>query len=747
MARLAIAALLLTLLAWEEMFVDPMATGFGDYQFFHHNWEFGRVAWSRFGEIPLYNPYYCGGIPDFGDPQSQVHHPLFFLSFVVGTTLGLKLFVFAHALAGLSGMYAYARRVMGLALPGAALAAAGWTFSGFFAWHAGTGHGGFVGFYLVPWLLLFWRRAETDLRFVSGVAAVLALAVLAGGAYVFPYMLLLLAFDALPRAIRRESRAGTLRSAVYAGVVALLLCAWRLIPLLEYLRYYPRSRPGKDWLTLPELLNMLTATERGADAIRGMAREHPYAWAEYGSFVGWGILLFGAAGFVIALRQKKPLAPVVGVLLFGSFAFGDVSPLSPWALLRRIPVYESLQVPSRFMFAALFFLLLLAGLALDGVVAFIRRQLPVRVERVAPALGALAAAALLVPVVDHHRDVLSGAWNEPPPLVGLSSPSFFLYHVPPRPRVRGLHPPEIDLPAADRGTGACYSGMDYFQALGLWAGASPQVQVPQNATLADWTVTPRTVRARVDLPEGGRVVFNRTWTPGFVASAGQLVSDHGRVAVDLGPGRHDVVVRYAPRSVTWGALASLLGLFVAMAVTVPRVARRLQRAPRVGATTAALCLGVAVLAYARGILTGQDQSSAVPSAVVGATASGYAERELSDAHAPARVLDSLVFTEWHAPSGESGWLDLTLSRPSPVATVALLNARNLPYEDRSTKAFRIEAFDGERLVASARGHFARKSAEPDWKFVPLGAPRADRVRIVVESWFGLGGGIAEARVY
>jgi hypothetical protein len=255
------------------------------------------------------------------------------------------------------------------------------------------------------------------------------------------------------------------------------------------------------------------------------------------------------------------------------------------------------------------------------------------------------------------------------------------------------------------------------------------------------------VRARVELPEGGRVVFNRTWTPGFVAFAGTLVSDHGRVAVDLGPGEHDVVVRYAPRSVTWGALASLLGLFVAIAMTVPRIARRVKRAPRVGATTAALCFGIAALAYARGILTGQDQSSALPSADVAATASGYADRDVNDAHAPARVLDGLVLTEWHAPSGESGWLDLTLSEPGPVATVALLNARNLPYGDRSTKAFRIEAFAGDRLVASARGRFARKSAEPDWQLVPLGAPRADRVRVVVESWFGLGGGIAEARLH
>ena len=95
---------------WEELFRDPQATGFGDYQFFHHSWEAARVAWYTEGLAPLWNPFQCGGIPDWADPQAQFFHPLYALTGTLGTTLALKVFLCVHALLGCFGMYYLARR-------------------------------------------------------------------------------------------------------------------------------------------------------------------------------------------------------------------------------------------------------------------------------------------------------------------------------------------------------------------------------------------------------------------------------------------------------------------------------------------------------------------------------------------------------------------------------------------------------------------------------------------------------------
>ena len=88
---------------WAPMLAHPRATGFGDWQFFHHMWEAGYVGVWRYGEWPLWDPYHCGGVTLFGNPQSQLLSPFFALALVTDTTIALKLFVLAHAAAGLGG--------------------------------------------------------------------------------------------------------------------------------------------------------------------------------------------------------------------------------------------------------------------------------------------------------------------------------------------------------------------------------------------------------------------------------------------------------------------------------------------------------------------------------------------------------------------------------------------------------------------------------------------------------------------
>ncbi|HEX2677869.1 MAG TPA: hypothetical protein VHM19_14550, partial [Polyangiales bacterium] len=117
---LAGCSLLAAVGLWCPAFFSLQATGFGDWQFFHHMWEAGYVAVTRYGEWPLWDPYHCGGITIFGNPQSQHLSPFYWIAFLVGPTLGSKIFLVLHAWAGFAGMYLLARKT-GLALPGALL--------------------------------------------------------------------------------------------------------------------------------------------------------------------------------------------------------------------------------------------------------------------------------------------------------------------------------------------------------------------------------------------------------------------------------------------------------------------------------------------------------------------------------------------------------------------------------------------------------------------------------------------------
>src|SRR6478609_2974304 len=62
-----------------------------DWRYFSSWIEVGRRSYLWFHQMPLWNPYGCGGEVLLANPQSMVASPLIFLSLIFGTALGLKL--------------------------------------------------------------------------------------------------------------------------------------------------------------------------------------------------------------------------------------------------------------------------------------------------------------------------------------------------------------------------------------------------------------------------------------------------------------------------------------------------------------------------------------------------------------------------------------------------------------------------------------------------------------------------------
>ncbi len=724
------AALGLLLGLFSELFERPFATGFGDYQFFHHSWELGQVALSRYGELPLWNPYQCGGIPEWGDPQSQLFHPIYFLTFVFGSTLALKLFILLHAAAGLAGMYRFARSEEGLGPAAAALAALVFTGSGFFAWHVGSGHGGFVAFYLTPWLLLGFRRALRDPRWTALCALVFALALFAGGVYAFPYFGLLLGLDALLALARRVEPRKLATALGVSALLALLLSAFRLVPIIEHLLWYPRHRPQLDAISLRELWGFLTHFDRAADLVQEPG--HPYARVEYGAYVGAGVVLLALVGALTAERTRLRL--LVPLLLFTSLALGDFASFAPWPLLRRLPVFGSLQVPSRFLFAVTFFLALLAGAGLDWLEArAAERGWLQRLREHAALAPWLLAAALGAPVVLQHRAVLDGHWEFAPLLAG-SGGHYHLRDVAP-PKTPSPYPPRAQAPTDEIGSGWCYTGMGYEPAPGLWPGDVDQARVAPLGSVVTEGRSTRAAFAEVVLPIGGRVVFNQTYAPGWRASLGDVAVDAGRLAVELPPGTHRVVVRYAPASLPWGTLGSLCGLAGVAVLLRVRDGRRRALALAAGAACAVAC-------YARAARPGPRLPPERPKLALAAGASDYAERGQNDWYRPENAVDGRLETEWLAPPGTKGWLDVRPEKPLSVRHVVLVNATNPPHGDFGSRQVRVESFREGQLVESRELTFTQQNAG-----VSLSGVVVDRVRVSVETWQGVGGGLAEVQLW
>jgi hypothetical protein len=558
-ARVAAASLGAAILFWLPAVIDPASTGFGDWQMIHHNWEVGYVALTRFGEWPLWDPFHCGGITMWGNPESQHLSPFFFLSFVVGTTFATKIMVVAHTWAGLAGMYVLARRHFHLRPPAAAYAAALWCFSGYFAWQISGGHATFISFYLAPWVLLAWRAACADWRWSAALAALMALVAFEGGTYPFPYFVLLLAFDSVVQLVRGVGVARVLGAATLSGALTMALSAARWIPSLLTLARVPRQIDETDAIMPWEIPSMLLRW-----SFPWRHPDHPYVWPEYSAYIGVAGTVLAVAGTYLALRRRRYEA-VAGMGFFAAFMLGHITDWAPWALLHELPIYRSLRVPSRFAVLFLFYLALVAGLAAQELLPRVLASTPVRRwtahrPKAARALPALLVGLLVLEPLVYGLGV-NNRWHRDPIDTSATAERFHLI------RAQDYALVYASLPRRNQGTPTCYVGnLDWPISGALWLGPVPQVRVSDApGTVEDWDMTANRVEAHVRLEGPGRVTFNQNHDPDWRSNVGEVVEDRGRLAVDLPPGAHELKLRYLPAHLHTsfalsgaGAIAALL---------------------------------------------------------------------------------------------------------------------------------------------------------------------------------------------
>lgn len=565
---------------WSPAFLAGDATGFGDWQWFHHQWEAARIAIVRWGEAPLFDPHHCGGVPLWGNPQAQVYSPTWVLTgLAFGTTLGHKLYLLGHAIVGHAGMYALSRRRFGATPLGAFVAATVWACSGFFAWHGAGGHSTFISFYWAPWLFWAWRAGAEDVRFSAAVAALMALVVAEGGHYPFPYFVLWLGIDLLLGLVLEPERAlGALRGAIVSAGLAALLCAYRIVPILLTVLAHPNEVPDADATTPAEILTMLTA--RGHPGVW----PHRWVWNEYGGFVGWAVLALAAIGVVLMLQRavrpgprglrlvREPVSLLVGLGVFFLLTQGSASAWHPWPWLQELPFYRSIHVPSRFRVLLTFYLAVLAGLAIDEIARRLARLEPPRsLASLQAALPWLLAVGLVVDlfIVNVGTNM---RWDGAPLPRGLHEGPFRLI----RDGTYRYFQDYASYPHQHVGTTECYDPIPWPRPSALWAESphappSPtsfaRVVPPEAGRVRAADRTSRTITAEIELEQPARLVFDQIHVPGFRSDVGRIVDHEGLLAVEIERvGSQRVRLRYEPADLPWVVGVSALGLILTFAV-------------------------------------------------------------------------------------------------------------------------------------------------------------------------------------
>ena len=564
----------------------------GDWRYFAALWEATRVSITDFHQFPSWNPYHCGGIVLYQDPQAPFPGPLFLLTFFwLPTAVGIKVWVFAHLVCATLGARALvadrggnaAEQVLAAVLIGAC---------GFVAEHTGGGHLAFTPFYFLPLILWSFRRALRDLRYVVIAGGLFALAAIEGGTYPVPLMAVAIAIESLARLGSPDDRRGLAWALPAFGVLFALLASVRMVPVLRYLAEHPRLMPLDDQVTLAEIFSFWT-TRTHARQVTG----HPYVWPEYDDYVGIVPVVLMLAGVAVAMFSRADGDPAGGarrarridvVLLAGLVwcALGNIPGVSLFGLLHELPIYASLRVPTRFLMpATVAFALLAAGALLAARERLAAAGLRPRVWRAVLVAEALLVAGIAFDVTISNARVMQQG-IDPVLSRARASDGFFQntstdYGQFPTFPVRGV------------GTRACYVPLEWKPADGITDGPGPQARVqPEGAgrvTSARWTPNRLDLAVHLDAP--ALLVVNQNYESGWraqgdvAATVGAYVAHGDRfwdiranpselpakgaiglLAVRLPPGDHQLSLRHRPPGLLLGALLSLLGVGLAILV-------------------------------------------------------------------------------------------------------------------------------------------------------------------------------------
>src|SRR5262249_30181665 len=128
---LALLSLGVAVYLWWPMIAAWHATQFGDGQYFHKLVEAFRVSIVHHHELPMWDPYECGGRPLWDNPQGLAGAPLIWLAVFIGTTATMKLWYVAHTAIGFVSMWLLCREELKVSRPAAFAAAVAWACCGF----------------------------------------------------------------------------------------------------------------------------------------------------------------------------------------------------------------------------------------------------------------------------------------------------------------------------------------------------------------------------------------------------------------------------------------------------------------------------------------------------------------------------------------------------------------------------------------------------------------------------------------
>ncbi len=359
------------------LFAQPAALGVYDWD--QHLFYYGAVLKNvvEYGQMPFWNPWYCGGNVLWQNPQIALLSPAYPLTALMPLALAMKVNILLHYWMGFIGMHLLLSRVVGLrSLPLIFFLATVFTASGGPAIHLLAGHSVFLPAFYLPFVAYFFLRSiqTGSIRGALLAGIPIAMMVYNGGTHILPMAIAIVGMLAVvSAAVLRQWR--PLIFGVACCVAGLAYSAPKLLPVVSFVssEQFWDTRPP---IERPDLTTLEMAAGIYLDPdqkTRTRLPEQRHGWHEYGNYIGQvaALLIFASLLWTFGARHAPDywlgLALAVATISFFIWSLGDFSRLAPASLASHLPLFSSFRIPSRYNIAFVLCGAVTAGWALRAV--------------------------------------------------------------------------------------------------------------------------------------------------------------------------------------------------------------------------------------------------------------------------------------------------------------------------------------------------------------------------------------------
>lgn len=558
--RIAVSVTCVLLFAQEYLKNLSYVGNFGDIRYFHFLWEVARTSWQRHGQIPFWNPYYCGGMVDLANPQSMALSPFNLVSFLFDAGTGMRIFILAHFVAAFLGTWVWVKS-RGVHDVFCVAAAAVFLMGGFFP-ERSTGHVSFMAFAWLPWIVWSFEKATCDKRYIGAGACFLALCVIDGSPYGTAILTLVLVLCGIIYAVFPDHptyptpgpKPGYLFiSALFICALGFLLVSFKLFPIIDFLRTFPRTIPAGD--------DALSVSQVAAIFLRRTIERHnphyTYVFGEYRNYLGPVVVFMALGAFLLRQVRRRD---VIIASVFLALLLGDWGWASPYALLHQLPIFGSLRVPARFAIVIDLFIALWFAVSLQTL--WSRSSQKRHLHRIRVVVGMIAAVAI-ADLVHANQPLFQGVFNTPPPVATTQNPFY---------QTTGNSGAMFRAPVENRGYVSCYEPNPIPRAADLRLERGAQVELmPTTAGKAELSYfSPNELQMQLQLHSSATVIINQNFAPGWQSSQGFVYSQNGRIAVDVASSVSQLTLFFRPPGFLFYCFLSALScLVLGLIVFVP----------------------------------------------------------------------------------------------------------------------------------------------------------------------------------